>query len=159
MSSSRSMPLWLRWTLGSVGGLIVLVALWFVGKAGLDFWHQAHSKLGLMEKSGQILELILARLTGGIVGMFLSGWLVQLAFKKPGPALVTAADQLVKVTSNSPAVAHAALPARRTPRKRWQFANVLELDSSFRRLWGFNSGRRGFALSQEHSLPEGDPLP
>ena len=155
------MPIWLRATLGVVGGLIVLAALWVVGKAGLDFWRQAHPPHTLMEKSGQMLELILARLTGGVVvGLFLGGWLVQLGLRKPAAPvpLVTAASQLAKVTSTAPVAAPAA-PVKRAARKRWQSANVLEVSDSFRKLWGFNSGRRGFTLSQEHSLAESDPLP
>ena len=153
------MPTWLRWTLGVVGGLIALAALWVVGKAGIDFWRQAHPPHTLMEKTGQVLELIHARLTGGIVGLFLGGWLVQLAMNKPPAPLVTAAAQLAKVTSNAPAVTATPAPAKRVSRKRWQSANVLEINNVFRKLWGFNASRRGFTLSQEHSLAESDPLP
>jgi hypothetical protein len=154
------MPMWLRAVLGIVGGLIVLAALWVVGKAGIDFWRQAHPPHTLMEKSGQVLELILARLTGGIVGLFLGGWLVQLSMKKPPAPLVTAAAQLAKVTTATTSMAAAApAPVKRAARKRWQSANVLEVGNSFRKLWGFNAGRRGFTLSQEHSLAESDPLP
>ena len=161
------MPMWLRATLGVVGGLIVLAALWVVGKAGIDFWRQAHPPHTLMEKSGQMLELILARLTGGIVGLFLGGWLVQLAIRKPAAPvpLVTAASQLAKVTANPASeLTVAAAPVKRASRKRWQSANVLEVGASqlggeFRKLWGFNASRRGFTLSQEHSVAEPDPLP
>ena len=50
-------------------------------------------------------------------------------------------------------------PPSAQSRKRWQSANVLQLGHEFRKLWGFNSSKRGFVLSQENSIPESDPLP
>lgn len=156
MSASRSMPVWLRSTLGALGGLIVLAALWFLGKSGMELWRLAHAPGGLMVKSGQVLAINLAKLLAEIIGMLVGVLLVQKSLEKKSSSESLARPQTAKIAA-APIVA--APPAKRQSRKRWQSANVLQIGNEFRKLWGFNSSKRGFTLSQEHSIPEADPLP
>ncbi len=154
MSASKSMPAWLRWTLGVLGVVIVLGALYIFGLHVLKLVQLG--KTGWMQKSGMILATQLGYVTGSLVCMMFGGWLAQIAFKKSATSIAGAAVQAAK-TPAAPAMVSQS--ARRVSRKRWQSANVLQVSTGFRKLWGFNSGRRGFTLSQQHSLAESDALP
>ena len=96
MSASRSMPVWLRWVFGTIGVLIALAALWFLGRSGLELWRLGHSSEGLMVKSGQVLAIDLAKLLGGFIGALLGTWIAQKSFKKKSASESLVAAQAAK---------------------------------------------------------------
>jgi hypothetical protein len=113
-------------------------------------------KTGWMQKSGTLLAAQLGYVTGTLICMMFGGWLAQIGFKKRSASLASSAGLVAKASVPPPVPTQ---PARRVSRKRWQSANVLQVGAGFRKVWGFASGRRGFTLSQQHSLAESDPLP
>src|SRR5580704_17310309 len=137
MSSSRSMPVWLRSVLIIIGGGLVLAALWQLYLTIMALWHLGHTPpAGLMAQSGKLLAAILARLLAEIVVIMVGGWVLSKGLKKKQPSLTeqAAAMHAAKTTGPPPVPVAAIAPVKRVSRKRWQSANVLQAGQQVRKL-------------------------
>lgn len=158
--SARPMSKSVKLTCLFLGLLLLLGALAWLGWNGYQdwlWWKAAHLKgkppINWMNELPRI-----GKLFGGIIGLFISVKLLQLANKKEG-SLVGEATAMTQGGEVSVAELSTPKPQRRAKAKRWASCNILAPGAGIRRLWMFNSGRGGFTMSQQSAVPSAMPLP
>ncbi|HZV34120.1 MAG TPA: hypothetical protein VFB72_06040, partial [Verrucomicrobiae bacterium] len=164
MGASRSNS-GLKWVCLVLGILLFIGALGYLAWNGYLVWNAwkapVHAVKGKPVVHPQLVSLLSAyagKLMGGIIGFFAGIWLLQFASKQADSSLVAEAEasqsQGLAVVPELAVKAHKPGKAR-----RWTSANILAVGAGARRLWNFSSGKNGFMVAQQASVPVGQPLP
>ena len=153
-TSSRPLPAWLQWMMRVLGVLLLVCCLWSLFIVSLALWLLAHSKAGLLARSGLLLAEDLGRFVGTLLLMYLGLWLLR----RPGKGK---AEEAKPKPAEEPAEAAALAfkPSRRPTSRRWSACNILRTDADANRLWQFEAKGGGFALNREHHGALDAPLP
>ena len=157
-SPSGPMPARLKWACRVLGGILIGCSLFELPSASLALWRLAHTKEGILARSGMPLAESLVRLVGELLLLYLGIWLLRRSWKKNVPQPETATDHAaatpVAAVSAPQPVPHRPHAARKV---NCNACIVLQSGADARRLWQFDS--RKFALNRTHTSYPGEPLP